>query len=430
MIVRFSILLCTLVLITSCSTPKSSSYTYLADPSFTFKTQFHGGYLNQHTSTSMLFRSIEDDLTQIDIDAQKLMTPASNVKVLTLYTALQFIQDSIAWMKLYQGGAQTYFEPCGDPTFLHPNFPNTRRLFSYFKNIKTSSDTLRMSFSHMRDAAYGKGWMWDDYTYAFQPEKSAFPLHSNYAYIKEDSIYPSYLAAVVDFGGEDLEFDRALQANTFRSDLQKNIPLHMDAEVYQAYFDQFGLRLKTVDIWDRKHEMEADWVYSFPKDTVLKEMMYESDNLVAEQLLLQSSYLQYGVMSSSAIIRKMKQEYLEQYPDMLWVDGSGLSRYNMISAHLLHDVLKEIYLLKGMDYIKDIFPPIQASFDLGADQDLANQVFGKTGSMTGVFNYCGYLKGNSNRWYIFSFMVNGIPAKDENIKTEILEYIRYLKMNY
>jgi D-alanyl-D-alanine carboxypeptidase/D-alanyl-D-alanine-endopeptidase (penicillin-binding protein 4) len=93
------------------------------------------------------------------------------------------------------------------------------------------------------------------------------------------------------------------------------------------------------------------------RDSLLKLMMQESDNFIAEQLLLACSMKRLKYMSEDSIIHQMLNGPLaDVQSDLKWVDGSGLSRYNQMTPLGLIRVLQKILELKGMDYIKNIFP--------------------------------------------------------------------------
>src|SRR5699024_10097923 len=99
-------------------------------------------------------------------------------------------------------------------------------------------------------------------------------------------------------------------------------------------------------------------VYSIPTDTLYKRMLQPSDNFIAEQLLLVTAAHHNLGLNSRAIIDTMKTKYLNFLPDEPnWVDGSGLSRYNMFTpsamVHLLVAIDEEF---KSDEQLLELLP--------------------------------------------------------------------------
>jgi D-alanyl-D-alanine carboxypeptidase/D-alanyl-D-alanine-endopeptidase (penicillin-binding protein 4) len=83
---------------------------------------------------------------------------------------------------------------------------------------------------------------------------------------------------------------------------------------------------------------------SLPVDTVFARMLHVSDNMMAEHLMLMCGQILAGELNVKKGIEKAKTNYLNTLPDAItWVDGSGLSRYNMITPRDLVMVLRQMY---------------------------------------------------------------------------------------
>src|SRR5690606_39863376 len=63
-----------------------------------------------------------------------------------------------------------------------------------------------------------------------------------------------------------------------------------------------------------------------------KVMMQDSDNFIAEQLLLSCAGVLSDTLAPEIAIDYMKANFLSDLPDEpIWIDGSGLSRYNLFT---------------------------------------------------------------------------------------------------
>ena len=104
-------------------------------------------------------------------------------------------------------------------------------------------------------------------------------------------------------------------------------------------------------------------------------------------------------------------------------DGSGLSRYNLVTPKSIISSLHNIYDLIGFDRIKKIFPK---NYIIRHEEDF---VWGKTGTLKNNHNYSGYLITDKNRIYIFSIMINHFTNDLSKIKEVIVDFLIYLKSN-
>lgn len=98
------------------------------------------------------------------------------------------------------------------------------------------------------------------------------------------------------------------------------------------------------------------------------------------------------------------------------VDGSGLSRYNLLSAKQLADVLALIYQDARFHSLIDSLPEAGVSgtlqYRLGYTKPpLKHRVFAKTGSMQGVANLAGFMRLAQQRDILFVVLENGISPE-------------------
>src|SRR5215216_2947832 len=98
-------------------------------------------------------------------------------------------------------------------------------------------------------------------------------------------------------------------------------------------------------------------IHSQPTDSLLKPMMHRSDNFFAEQSLLMVSNERLGFMNDARIIDTLLKTDFKDLPQKpRWVDGSGLSRYNLFTSQDFVFILNKMKNEFGMERIKVIFP--------------------------------------------------------------------------
>ena len=84
--------------------------------------------------------------------------------------------------------------------------------------------------------------------------------------------------------------------------------------------------------------------------------MLRSDNFYADQIVLMASAQLFGKMDDAALIDSVKKLFFADLPQkMRWVDGSGLSRYNLNTPENYIAILKQMQAKFGETRVKNIF---------------------------------------------------------------------------
>ncbi|MBK9733691.1 MAG: D-alanyl-D-alanine carboxypeptidase [Saprospiraceae bacterium] len=346
----------------------------------------------------------------------KHFIPASNIKLFTLFACLKTLGDSIPALKYIETDSTFTFWGTCDATFLHPKFPNSKVLD--FIQSKAKSKKLIYSYGHSTINHYGKGWMWDDYNDYYQTELTPFPMFGNALHVCKDSnglsLYPISSKIVINFGAKPNDFKRNLSDNLFTLPLmtdslmfsEKEIPFKDVASLNILFLED---TLKTKISIEKSHlPKEAKTFYSTPVDTVYKRMMQVSDNMLAEHLLLSCGLVISDTISSKYAIDTIKKLYFsEMITTFNWVDGSGLSRYNLFSPDEMIFLLKKMYSSFPKDRLFSLLTIGKEGRLKNMDLDNGKPfVFAKSGSMNGVYNLSGYLNTRSGRCIAFSFLNN------------------------
>ena len=371
-----------------------------------------------------------------------LFTPASNTKLLTMYAALLSLGDSIPAAYYQERGDTIILWGGGDPGTKYPDIKSESRLINYIKDL---SKTIVFSDHHFQTERYGSGWAWDDYTNSYQPERTAFPVYGNRVWVERfrDSIAvtPSYFHLVLTSERSNAEkLIRDENGTTYHYRYNTKFPqftLSTAASLYQndirsIWEDETG---KQITFRDAPFPVAPRAINGTPRDTMLKLMMHESDNFVAEQLLLASSLRRIGVMDEEKFIEElMKTDLLRMQDSVTWVDASGLSRYNLFSPRSLVFVLEKIIELKGIEYVKSILPTggehgtVSNFFKGGKD---GSYIYAKTGALRNVFCLTGILITKSDKVLLFSWMNNHFKNSDRaKIISDMERLLISLRNNY
>lgn len=420
--IRFTFLLISLLSVLYANAQSSEWVKNYLESDF-YKTQFTGFYLYDPVSKQVLE----------NYNGEKYFTPASNVKILSLYSAMKVLPDSIPALRYQHKDGNLYIEGLGDPTFLHPEFKSVTRALDF---LKKEPGNIYLHWGKFEGTRMGLGWSWEDYEKYYSPERSEFPLYGNMATVKKGkggpSAFPLTLADSVEY--EESLFSRDFYDNKFkigsRNGASTKVPFVVKDElIRQMLSDAVG---KEVFLTDKSLPKTAKTLFSVPSDLVYKRMMEVSDNFLAEQILLMVSAQVSGSMSSEKAIQYMQSKYLKGMPqEPVWVDGSGLSRYNLFSPRDMVFVLDKLLAEFEQERLFKIFAVGGRTGTLkGNYGGKTPYVYAKSGTLSN--NYClsGYVKTNSGKILIFSIMNNHYQKENWQVRQQTQKLLEYIRDNY
>ncbi len=165
-------------------------------------------------------------------------------------------------------------------------------------------------------------------------------------------------------------------------------------------------------------------------------MLQPSDNFIAEQLLLVTASEMGEPLNARAVIDSMKANHLKDMPDEpQWVDGSGLSRYNMFTPRSMIWLLQQINSEFLTD--QDLFALMPAGGEsgtiknwYGAPDEGEPYVFAKTGTLSNNHCLSGFVITESGSKLLFSFMNNHYVSSSSVVKQEMEQVLRYIRARY
>ena len=367
--------------------------------------------------------------------------PASNVKIATCFAAMKYLGDSIVGLRYFETDTAVFIQPAADPTLLHRAY-KTQPVYDYLKKL---AKPIFYALPDWQSYSYGAGWAWDDYNYAYMPERNALPVYGN----------------VLEFrlreerGELNLESDIPFfkRINNLVDPMQKNI--RVIRRKSENMWDVFPARepFATVQIpfetyenprlledtlqhwWGDRVKLPAGQpfrkLYSHPTDSVLRPMMHQSDNFLAEQSLLMVSNEVLGVMSDTKIIDTiLKTEFNDLPQKPRWVDGSGLSRYNLFSPQDFVVILDKMKNEFGMERIKRLFPLSGMGFLKSYNSSDSAYLFAKTGTLSGVVALSGFLYTRKAKLLLFSILVNNHQASATAVRRAIETFLQDIRQRY
>jgi D-alanyl-D-alanine carboxypeptidase/D-alanyl-D-alanine-endopeptidase (penicillin-binding protein 4) len=375
--------------------------------------------------------------------------PASNTKIVTCYAAMKYLRHILPGIKYYENDTAVYLIPTGDPTLLHHKFQNQ----PVIKFLQQQKKKLYITGLIFKDEALGRGWSWDDYNDSYMIERNALPVYGNTIRWMQEKVQGQDLnpqESVSVFSDPEvnwkLRFETDPDKKEFHVQRERTLNVfhvtqgqedHAEQEVpfvvngiqsaLELLADTVGKEITISDHFMAVGPMPQE-IKSQPVDSVLRPMMYESDNFFAEQLLEMVSAERTGVMSDALVIDTiLKTDLAGLSKKPVWVDGSGMSRYNLFSPHIFITVLDKMKTEFGMDRIKNIFPAGDSGTLKGFYKGDTNYVYAKTGSMSGVIALSGFLYTKAGRLLEFSILVNNYMGNSMAIRRRIERFINDIR---
>ena len=377
--------------------------------------------------------------------SDKYFIPASDTKIFTCYAAMKYLGDTLIAARVFQQGNKIAWLPTGDPTFLHADFIK-QPLLDYLKNLD-STKTITIYKNNFSDNPYGAGWSWDDYNEDYMAERSALPVYGNVVKVSgkknnysifpslkgkftEDSTFPDTAKLGKVVRERDIN-NYALTFNTTK-DSVFTVPFCTNKSETNIALLQQIIKAKLASADDAPPSKDNfQIIRSQPTDSLLKIMMHRSDNFYAEQSLLMVSNEKLGVMNDDLIIQTLLETDFKDIPQKpQWVDGSGLSRYNLFTPQDFIFILNKMKNEFAWNRITTIFPQGGSGTLVHRFQNINGQIYAKTGSLNNNYSLSGYLITQKGKTLIFSILAGNDVAGGTTTRKAIEDFLTDIINNY
>ncbi len=409
-----------------------------------------------HSHTSIIATNLTQGTSIYEENADILQLPASTQKLLTAVAATAALGDQFHYkteifshFPIRNGKIKgdVFIKFSGDPTLTSLEL---RELFKQLTDqglFQIEGDLYLVGENN--EELQAPGWVWDDLGICFAAPVSSFIINKNcvHGQLKPTLAnntsqlqFPSYLPVIID---NSAIFDKRSTLEFCNLSLQRlpnnhfnltgchsgNHPLKLaiaitepalfarDTVAQIAKSSQIKVTGKVLlkDTLPQNHSLIASH-QSKELHELLNTMLVKSDNLIADSLLKQIGHKQYnrpGTFSNGS--KAMVQILTEEGVDLTHarvVDGSGLSRYNLLSARQLSQVLMLIYTDPRFKSLMESLPVAGVSGTLKykpsfTSAPLRKYVWAKTGSMQGVDNLAGFIKKPKTDDTLFVILENG-----------------------
>ena len=390
---------------------------------------FKTGHLDEQAS-GVLIQALESGKVVFQHHADHYFMPASNAKLVTFLEATRILPDSIPTYRYLETQDTLYFWGTGDPSLLHPDLKGDALL----KKLSVTNKVLVLADSDEHSKPLGEGWAWDDYADDYSAEISSIPMYNNQVRFSINSgvvqVFPPYFEPQVKSGkSQFVQRDRtsnAFEVPTVQKMPTVAVPFITSAKQSAALLTaQLG---KPVLASPQAFDARSVLAYAGKTDSLYLPMLHFSDNQIAEQLLYLIAAQKNWVGPTSKIIEKLKKEDSLLAP-LKWVDGSGLSRYNLMRPK---DLVAVLLKLKAELNEERLFKLLPESGRTGTVRKMVpatntSRFYAKSGSFGNTYNLAGYYRNAQGKMFVFSIMSNLGNRSIAAMKQDILGLLNALR---
>ena len=372
---------------------------------------------------SIAIKQLNKDKKISGVGFNTSMTPASNIKILTVLGSLTS-GDTIPSIKYKISNDTLRISSTGYPFIAHPKYDDEdlETFIKSFNHIVYHKPNIDLT-------KYGPAWAWDDFKYYFQAERSEMPIYGNVIQIVKE--FNDSIKVTPDIF--QVENNVKQKEKVYRDHQENNFSINPSLikagdTIYYPFVTSRKITMNLLEsFFETSISYDEDELNNYKilnskvKDDTYSAILKDSDNLVSESLAANIS-LRYNDTISVDKGLKIILNSLDDNKIQLY-DGSGLSRYNMITPSSLVSALEKIYQYFGLDRIKKIF---SNNYIITETEDF---VWGKTGTLKNNHNYSGYIITDKGRQYVFSIMINHFTDDIDIIKQAISDFLKYIKSN-
>jgi len=389
---------------------------------------FNESSLAQRASGVMI-KDLSTGKVLFEKNADHYFMPASNMKLLTFLQANRILGSQIPSFKYRETKDTLFFWGTGDISNLHPTIKNTAlRDF-----LAASSKVVVYGAPVKALPILGSGWAWDDYNDHYSADISDMPLYGNLvsfsAAQRRWNIMPDAFASVAKTGST-LEVRRNRLKNEFTLPELKTEKYGEQQVPFMTSPDMTAFLLsdtlhKSVETMPLAVHPDARIFYAGKMDSLYVPMLHESDNAVAEQLLVMIA-AEKGWDPTQVIDNLKKEPGNEFMKDIRWIDGSGLSRYNLVRPkdfiHILELLAKEV----SPERLHALLPEANKTGTMRNVQDInpGVRIWAKSGSFGNTYDLSGYYETKDGKTLAFSVLSNLGNTSVREIKKSVVEFLK------
>lgn len=416
-------------------------------------------------SVAIVVQPVDGGPPLISHNAAKAMNPASVMKLVTTYAALEALTPAYRWKtEIYRNGpvsqgvldGDLIIKGSGDPAFNVSEFWRLLQLVQQ-QGIRQIRGNLVLDLSAYAPEVSQRPVLDDEPWRAYNANPSALLLNgrnTSFRFVASKVAGKPVVQISQEFELPQIRVINTMQTrkgacNDWRGDLHYSITPQADGatvvfsgtlpeqcderylelsvlnDTQYVFFSfkklwaqlggQFNGQLLLAPAIDTTNLVTTWW--SSPLDNVVRDINKWSNNVMARQLLLtvalEAGFTPADEVGGTLALKQVLRQRGLQFPELVLENGSGLSRIERISAEHLAQLLVTAWQ-------RPVMPVFMASMPiLGmdgttkkrlADGASKGMAYLKTGSLEGVSSLAGYVQDSAGKRYVLVVIANHASA--------------------
>ncbi|AOM41532.1 serine-type D-Ala-D-Ala carboxypeptidase [Xenorhabdus hominickii] len=437
-------------------------------------------YLPEGTNFSFVAQKVGSNTPLIDYHGQQMALPASTQKIVTALAAqlqlgndYRFVttleSDAAISNGILKGNLIARF--VGDPMLTRTQLRNMVDKLKQL-GINQIDGDLIIDISIFASHDKAPGWVWNDMTQCFSAPPSAAIVDKNcfsvllnssehpgdLAFVRVPSFYPVNVFSEVKTLAKGSPEAKYCELDVTSGDLnrytltgcltQRDEPLPLAFAIqngasYAGTILKNELNLADIELKGYIRRQSAPQHpekiltlnQSAPLHHMLTIMLKKSDNMIADTIFRTLGHRYFNVpgtwrTGSDAVHQILKRKAGIDLGNTVIVDGSGLSRHDLISPATMMQILQ--FIAQHNDELDFISMLPQAGHDgtlayrpglheAGVD----SKVFAKTGSLQGVYNLAGFITTASGQQIAFVQFISNYTVSPEDQRNRRVPLARF-----
>ena len=416
--------------------------------------------LKDSATISVSIKTADNGKLIYEKDSQKLLHPASTLKLLTIMPEMNVLTDTYLFKTqiYYDDEKNVYIKLGADPYFFSEDLK--AMLFKLKEKGIFPINTLYIDSSIIDGIEWGVGWMWDDDTNRLMQKYSAYNLDQNLIKIQIEPTKEDEPAKISSSNSATTTIMNYVKTSPDKTDVgtcrfnwvspnllyiqgtvSKPVVLEVPVSSPQAYFlTELKKHLKNIGISYGKIQYEqlpegklllTEKVSGIERAMI--DILQNSRNFIAETTFKIAAQKETNTQGSTVLGVKMFNDYYKNIIQkdesrVSIVDASGVSRNNLITTDFMTDAL--IYIMPKNNF--QLVKAKMATPGIGTMQnrllEYKDNVWAKTGTLSGVSGLAGYVKAQNGKDYVFSILIQNFTqdikyakALEDEIVKKIVE---------
>lgn len=408
--------------------------------------------ISKNALISVSFKELSNGKNSYEYNSSMPMTPASVQKIVTLLPSVDTLGTDYEFKtQLYKDkNNYLYLKLGADPYLTTADLKDLIRGLAKYKIYSIKEFYIDDTIVDRNE--WGEGWQWDDDLNPLIPKFGAYNLDKNLLTINfcptqigapvdisTDVFYPTaFMNNIITANQTDIKLDRknyispdVINANgTVSYETSLQIPINYPRRYFilrledvlrkqkVAYYGDFNtkkLPQNTFIVAEEKHSIQK----------AINDILQKSDNMVAETVFKVAGGAYAKKTGTNADSLNMLNAYYKKQgidtTNIKVVDGSGVSKNNLLTSDFITDVLVKASKSKGFDLKAAMASPGEGTLK---DRMLyfKDNLKAKTGTLTNTSTIAGYLTTKSGKNYAFCIMIND-PRSKSSDKKSFEEYV-------